>query len=268
MKQIKCMGLIILLYSQMVLASNEWFPDQVYTAGNIVTYKGDTYISSHRTKGIEPIINDINWDGWVYVENSSVQNWQPNRAYDGNDLVQFNSSYYLAKWWSKDAVPSDSTAWRKLSDDNVEPLISHENPVLGSDIDNNGIRDDYEQAVTTMYPSDKQYYTNLALAASYVWKRQIEVALDDTIIMSPESAALTLNEELALDKCFTELKTEDEDFEYPHLAYYNTLERAHKYRVGHERIGKMIGDITDLIIPTEPCIGYKKQPTHMTKGVR
>ncbi|MGY0617122.1 hypothetical protein [Vibrio sp. FJH11] len=262
MKSIKSLGLITLMCSQSALASSEWVSDQVYTAGDVVTWQGETYISSHWTNGIEPVINDISWDGWVYVENSDIQSWEPNKEYDGGDLVKINADYYIAKWWSKDSIPSDSSAWRKLSDFDVDPPTTPIAPVLGNDEDNNGIRDDYEEAVATMYLPSQQRYTQVAIAASFVWKMQTEVALDDTITMTPEAAAIAFNEELALDQCFLQLKAEDPDFEYPHLAYYNTVERAHRSRVGHERIGKMIGERTDLIIiPTEPCVGYNKGDT-------
>ncbi len=259
-KLTKIVGLATIIFSQSAFATSEWLSDQVYTAGDIVTWQGDTYISSHWTKGIEPVMNDINWDGWVFIESSSIKDWEPNTEYDGGDVVRLNANHYLAKWWSKDEIPADSTAWRKLSDFDVSPPTPPVSPVLGSDEDSNGIRDDYEQALKTFYPLDKQNYTQVATAASYVWKKQTEIALDDTIKMTPISAAIAYNEELALDHCFLLLKKEDPDFNPPHLAYYNTPERALKSRIGHERIAKMIGDRTDLIvIPSDPCVGYNKE---------
>lgn len=260
MKLIKRAGVAAAIFSHCAFAASEWSPDQVYTAGDVVTWKGDTYISSHWTKGKEPVVNSINWDGWVFVEESRIEDWEPNRTYDGGDIVRLNSDHYIAKWWSKDDVPSGSTAWRKLSDFNVNPPTPPELPVLGSDEDNNGIRDDYELAVSSMYPLNKPNYTQVAIAASYVWKKQTEVALDDTISMTPESAAIAYNEELALDHCFAQLRKEDPDYRPPHIAYYNSPERALMSRIGHERIAKMIGDRTELIqMPTDPCVGYDKE---------
>ncbi|MGF1842198.1 hypothetical protein L4C39_03255 [Vibrio clamense] len=260
MKIVNKIGVAAVIFSSYAFATSEWSPDQVYTSGDVVTWKGDIYISSQWTKGSEPVVNNISWDGWVFVDTPEIQDWEPNKVYQGGGIVRQNADHYIAKWWSKDDIPSNSSAWRKLSDFNVNPPTPPASPVLGKDEDNNGIRDDYELAVSSMYPMNKQKYTQIAIAASYVWKKQTEVALDSSIIMSPESAALAYNEELALDRCFVKLRSEDPDYVAPHLAYYNNLERALMSRIGHERIAKMIGDNTELIqIPTEPCVGYSKE---------
>ncbi|ELH4809995.1 hypothetical protein Q9X96_003026 [Vibrio vulnificus] len=238
-------------------ASNEWNPTQVYNSGDLVTWKGKAYLSSHWTQGVEPLENDINWDGWIFVDENNLKTWTPQNAFLGGDLVKIDSQYYMANWWNQNEYPETSSSWRHLKNVEFNGDTSPDKPVdndsvEGLDTDNNGVRDDYEVTIRNLYSSEE--LLNVALSASQEWKKLIKLGLDESIPVTKEEASQIFVNLISASRCFTEIRKADPNFKSPTQFYFNTFERAMKKREAEDRLYRTLqGDLSLINPPQSPC---------------
>ncbi|MGL6026505.1 MAG: hypothetical protein ACRC0U_05325 [Vibrio sp.] len=146
--------LVTLTLSPLVYSEGLWDESKIYNLGDIVRWNDRVFISSHWTKGTEPIDNQLSWDGWITLDSESIPSWIQGAVYKGGDVVEFNTEYFIAKWWNTSSVPSNSDSWQRVDLKSIivdttkpEPEI----PIIGLDQDGDGLRDDYAEKIARTY---------------------------------------------------------------------------------------------------------------------
>ncbi|WP_428773919.1 hypothetical protein [Vibrio sp.] len=252
---------LLLLFSAITLisshtrATEKWSSIEAYRSGHIVEWNGNTYIASHWSQGTEPEPNDINWDGWILIDENNLQEWLPNKTYQGGTIVNINEQYFLAKWWNQNQYPENSDAWQHLNDiqlsNEEDPEPRENDTVAGIDKNNNGIRDDYERNIFKNYASPEMQ--QIAISAGHEWQKLIERPTDKTEVTKGE-ASRTFSNLISLRRCFTELRRKDPTFETPTQFYFNTLERAAAKRNAEASLARVLGDdYSKIDFPEKPC---------------
>ncbi|WP_045423195.1 hypothetical protein [Vibrio jasicida] len=258
MQGIFASALFAISFSPNIFAYDVWNENQVYNSGDIVEWNENVYISSHWTKGVEPIENNINWDGWIFIDEKKLTTWNSDVIYTGGEIVEINDSYYLASWWNKNEYPETSSAWRHLKDINFDdkepPKPEHGNSTIeGSDADDNGVRDDYELAVRKSYTDEEM--VNVAISASHEWKALLQVSLKEDIVITKEYASDSFSNLIALNRCFIEIKKNDPSFNSPTKLYFNTLERALEKRNAENKLfDALSNDLSGIKSSDTPCV--------------
>ncbi|WP_332403101.1 carbohydrate-binding protein [Vibrio metschnikovii] len=244
----------IILISSYSGATEQWSSTKVYSAGQLVEWNGDIYIASHWNQGTEPTPNNINWDGWILIDENQLEEWTPRKVYHGGDIVSINERYYLAKWWSKDDYPESSEAWLHLKDiwisDGERPTPGENDTVIGIDNNHNGIRDDYERNIYKNYLNPEMQ--KIAISAGHEWQKLIERPTDDQI--TKNEVSIIFSNLISLRRCFTELRENDPSFKAPTQFFFNTLERAAAKRKAEELLARILGDdYSNISFPEKPC---------------
>jgi len=96
--------MIVLLSSLLIsaqLVAESWSVDRLYQSGDIVKFKGKSYLASYGSQGMQPINNKVAWDGWSTIKNKRLAQWKKQKAYQAGSVITFNNENYIAKWWNK-----------------------------------------------------------------------------------------------------------------------------------------------------------------------
>ncbi|OOF14566.1 MULTISPECIES: hypothetical protein [unclassified Salinivibrio] len=151
-------------------------------------------------------------------------------------------------------VFASASSWQHLVDVKLEPdPTPGDNTIEGVDLDNNGVRDDYERAISDTYVDDD--LIKVAISASQEWKSLIKISLDEDIIITQDFASEKLSNLISLNKCFSELRRINPEFETPSKLYFNTLERAMEKRKVENKLFKALkGDLRSVQVAERPCL--------------
>ena len=257
MKKLKTLLLLatVTLITNHASATDQWSSTQAYHSGHLVKWSGNTYIASHWSQGTEPEPNDINWDGWILIDENKLEEWLPSRAYNGGAIVSINEQYYLAKWWSQNQYPENSDAWQHLKDIQIsngeDSDPGENNTIAGIDKNNNGIRDDYERNISKHYTTPE--LQQIAISAGHEWQKLIERPTDETEVTKDEASNI-FNNLISLRRCFTELRKIDPSFKTPSQFFFNTLERAAAKRNAEASLYRvLLDDHSKINFPEKPC---------------
>lgn len=225
--------MIILLSSLLInaqLLAESWSADKVYHSGDIVEFKGKSYLASYGSQDLQPINNKVAWDGWVTIKNRRLAQWKKHKSYPAGSVITFNDENYIAKWSNKNSAPDANRAlWVKLVfGEGEEAGADDKDNILGKDKDANGIRDSYELFVNKKYKDTvvKQYLKSAAREYQKVLELHLDPDLADS--MTTEQADTMMNELVAFLKCNRELRNQGKLplSSSPITEYYNTIERA------------------------------------------
>ncbi|WP_394253041.1 carbohydrate-binding protein [Vibrio profundi] len=220
-------------------AADEWDKNAVYESGDTVKWKGLTYISSYWTQGTEPVDNQISWDGWITIDTDSIEAWKQSSTYNGGDVVEYNSGFYLAKWWNTNEIPSTSSEWQRLDINTiVKPTPDPDDTnIIGKDNDGDGLRDDYAVTIEESYTESKEIA--LATQAGREFGKLLEFSEND-IEITVEDAQLMATNGIALQYCIDVYKMENPEFLNPIDLYFDTLDRAIANREASTKLYKSL----------------------------
>ncbi|MGR5148760.1 hypothetical protein ACQKP8_19710 [Photobacterium alginatilyticum] len=192
-------GLLVFLFTFFSLAGNAaelWESEKVYNAGDIVEWNDSTYISTSWSLDKEPQANGNSWNGWVKFDTESVHSWQSSEIYNSGDIIEYQSYYYLSRWWNKNATPNIEEVWlaldivhaitdqdkiEDLTSSNQIPNLERSDSLLGIDEDNNGIRDDIDKYIELNYQDTLQQNAVRQLASAL--QKTLVVDISDTIFV-------------------------------------------------------------------------------------
>jgi hypothetical protein len=151
---------------------------------------------------------------------------------------------------------ASASSWQHLVDMKIDlepdPMPDN-NTIEGIDLDNNGVRDDYERAISETYVDDD--LIKVAISASQEWKSLIKISLDESIIITQDFASEKFSNLISLNKCFSELRRINPQFETPSKLYFNTLERAMEKRKAENKLFKALkGDFRSVQVAENPCL--------------
>lgn len=76
--------------------------DQIYRAGDIVTYKGNSYEARRETEGVFAPGEKSVWKLWV-----KAVPWQSGKVYKNGGHVIYNGTVYMAQWWTRGEIPPE-----------------------------------------------------------------------------------------------------------------------------------------------------------------
>ena len=220
--------LVALTISPLSYSASKWNPSQVYNSGDIVSWKEKTYISSHWTKGNEPEDNNISWDGWITLNSENILPWTQGSAYKGGDIVEFNTGYYLAKWWSKGELPDSAESWQRIDIKDSTTSKPPKKPtstvsILGSDDNKDGLRDDYASQINQTYTDPAELA--LAVHSGKEFGKLLEFS-EKKVELSIEDAQYMAVNTISLQFCIDNYQYDHPDFVNPIDLYFDTLERS------------------------------------------
>ncbi|UXY15153.1 carbohydrate-binding protein [Chitiniphilus purpureus] len=94
--------------------ASAWQAEQVYTAGQTVTYQGGEYRARWWTQGERPQAGG--WGAWELVATSAaVPEWVPEQTFVAGQQASYDGKVYRARWWTQGEVPGpQSGAWEYL----------------------------------------------------------------------------------------------------------------------------------------------------------
>ncbi|MCJ2376922.1 hypothetical protein LNL84_08740 [Vibrio sp. ZSDZ34] len=215
----------VFLIPTIAYSADEWNKNSVYESGDIVKWKGITYISSHWTQGTEPVDNQISWDGWITIDDESIEDWKQSTAYKGGDVVEYNTGFYIAKWWNTNTIPSTSSEWQRLDINTIvkPPPAPDDTNIIGEDNDGDGLRDDYAVTIKESYTEWKEFA--LATQAGKEFGKLLEFSENDVEITIKDAQLMAKNG-IALQYCIDVYKMENPEFLNPIDLYFDTLARA------------------------------------------
>ena len=223
---------------------NPWNASSVYIAGDVVSHNENLFVAMHWIKGIEPVKNTINRDGWIWVQNSGIEKWQPAKVYQGGDLVKSGTDYFLARYWNENHEPKTNNSWQRIRDlFYVDPKLPPVHPddyktLDGVDQNSNGIRDDYERVVYEKFDSPE--LITFSLAAAPTLQLVIDVEQNRFSYLDEDIGKKIILDFVNISMCTRVLQTNFPHFRNPKLLYFNTLERAFANRTGQNKIHDLI----------------------------
>lgn len=231
----------IVFMPRFAYSADEWDKNAVYESGDIVKWKGITYISSYWTQGTEPVDNQISWDGWITIDTDSIEAWKQSTPYNGGDVVEYNTGFYIAKWWNTNALPSTSSEWQRLDINTIVKPTPTPYPddtnIIGEDNDGDGLRDDYAITIVESYTESKEIA--LATQAGKEFGKLLEFSEND-IEITVEDAQLMATNGIALQYCIDVYKMENPKFLNPIDLYFDTLDRAIANREASTKLYKSL----------------------------
>jgi len=222
--------LLIFLIRSSQLIAEQWSAKETYHSGDIVTYKNHYYLASYGNKNLQPIDNKFSWDGWITIKNSHLTEWEARKIYKAGSVIKFDDKNYIAKWWNREKSPAHiPSSWVTLAVGmGDKPTVDDEQNILGSDKDNNGIRDSYELFI-------EQNYSGLTIksylkTAAREYQKLLEISLDPELAesLSTEQAQLLMNDLMTFSFCNRQLRLAGElpMDSSPTAEYYNTIARS------------------------------------------
>lgn len=218
-----------LIFSKQLIAES-WSADKTYDSGDIVEFDGKYYLASYWSQGMQPIDNQVAWDGWISIKEKQLAQWKVHKKYKAGSVVIFNEKNYIAKWWNRGTPPeTEHSPWVKLALGIGEEAAPDDRyNVLGKDKDGNGIRDSYERFVEKTYqdPIIKSYLKTSAREYQKVLELDVNAKLAESL--TTEQAEIILNNLVTFLYCNRKLRKEGRLplNSSPISEYYNTIERA------------------------------------------
>lgn len=96
-------------------APAEWSNDQTYTARDRVSHDGAVWEASWWTHGEIP--GSTTWGAWQEIAATSdgTMVWTATRIFNSGNVVEHDGSRYVARWWTRNEVPTSSagSAWKR-----------------------------------------------------------------------------------------------------------------------------------------------------------
>ncbi|PFG42353.1 alpha-L-arabinofuranosidase [Isoptericola jiangsuensis] len=82
-----------------------WEAGTVYTAGDLVTFEGSTWLATWWTKNQEPGASP--WGPWQEIVEAAdgTAVWTPSRIFTAGDVVVHDGVRYTAQWWTRNQEP-------------------------------------------------------------------------------------------------------------------------------------------------------------------
>lgn len=87
-----------------------WDKSQVYTSGELVSYKGFDYKARSWTQNNQP---DLSAE-WEFI-GPGTQIWNEQASYIKDEIVLYNGKKYVSKYWTKNSKPDLLEAWTLLN---------------------------------------------------------------------------------------------------------------------------------------------------------
>ena len=94
-------------------SSNTFNPNQVYLAGDVVTYNGNTYRARWWTQGESPTTSVV-WELMTAPGENGVVDFRLASVYLAGDIVRFEGNLYRARWWTQGENPTTSEVWEPI----------------------------------------------------------------------------------------------------------------------------------------------------------
>lgn len=106
------------------------------------------------------------------------------------------------------------------------PKGIEEDPITfaGTDLNNNYVRDDFEQALLESYQQPE--YVAMGILAAQQWQEMVDIVTDDDWYASEREAHLMLNTDKAITRCYKSLLKQHPELFMPSDAYFNTSLRT------------------------------------------
>ncbi len=224
------------------VSHSQWQAMRLYRQGDIVTHREELYIAYRPVIGKAPQPNETSIDGWIWVRKAAITRWQFGR-YEGGELVKHGPYFYLARHHTG-LEPGRSNHWLKFTDLFYPiPEIPDETPedfatLEGQDLNENGIRDDYERAIYTRYSEPELIEYALKMAPAFA--RIIEIYQKGAAQFSADENADAIERLVNGRLCTMQLKRHYPDFKSPQVNYYNSWDRAWAKRDGTDDMAKQI----------------------------
>ncbi|HAS8151164.1 TPA: hypothetical protein I7678_18020 [Vibrio vulnificus] len=253
--------LVTLTSSPLVYSAELWDESKVYNSGDIVRWNDKVFISSHWTKGTEPVDNQLSWDGWITLDSENIPSWAQESVYKGGDVVEFNAGYYIAKWWNTSSLPSNSDSWQRVDLKSIvvdttkpEPEPEPETPIIGLDKDGDGLRDDYAEKIAQTYADPVELA--IAVQSGKEFGKLLEFS-ENNVEISVEDAKFMAINAIGIQYCIDNYQYENPNYVNPIDLYFDTLERAVAKVSASSRLYKALQgnepDITEI-----DCIAFFK----------
>lgn len=248
----------LFLLSWHVTAADTWIKDQTYTSGDVVEWNGTHFLSSSWSNGTEPVVNNINWDGWITLDAEKIAAWKQENVYLGGDVAEFNSEYYLSKWWNKGEIPNGSSAWQPIDVSFlITPDPGPETPkdkILGVDTNNDGLRDDYAEVINNTYVEPEEI--KLAEAAGKEWHKLVEFGVSGNSI-DYNDAKYMIDNIVFIEMCVKEYHTNNEGYVNPFDFYFDSIPRALEKTKAENKLSRVLADYI-VIFDESFCSTFQK----------
>jgi hypothetical protein len=138
-----------------------------------------------------------------------------NCAVCASDVIPADTSLPLNQWESLQVLADQNVSTIELPKKRLDG-----DPLFGADLNNNGVRDDYERYLLSHYQDSE--WVAMGLLAANLWQQSLQMNT------SKKDRKKLLQDSLLLEDCFYRLQQETQ-LTSPMLAYFNTpLRRAEK----------------------------------------
>lgn len=100
--------------------TGDWDAATAYTAGDTVTYEGETYSARWWTMGNTPGIAYV-WECLTCDGSEPIVEWNPEKVYLSGDQALYLGGTYRARWWTEGDLPGTAYVWELTAGTEPEP---------------------------------------------------------------------------------------------------------------------------------------------------
>lgn len=85
-----------------------WNYNDIYHAGDVVSWKGKNYKAKWWTQNNEPGASDV----WENLDSDVGGSWNAQNVYYEGNEVSYQDKTWVAKWWTRGDVPGENDVWK------------------------------------------------------------------------------------------------------------------------------------------------------------
>lgn len=129
--------------------------------------------------------------------------------------------------------------------------VNHNRP-FGLDLNQNGIRDDYERMLLTSY--QRSEYVAMGILAAERWDKLLRLLHSQNQIKTRFQALQLFNDTIAINQCYYSLQKTDKSLISPVLSYFNNDKLLHaKYQAELLLLDIIGNDQSNFTFLQQPC---------------
>ena len=234
----------------------QWQSSSLYKRGSIIAYGNDMHVSLIINRAKQPPNHRI----WRKIKYNKYKKFRTRKLYLPGSVIEHDGKYYVSKRinvpWNINSL-SKEALWLEFT----HPAINYSLPeydedseefksLIGTDSNENGIRDDYETTIimSALPTSTKDY----ALSAGMIYGSLFSAGIGVNEV-STEQAETILKKLVLAKLCKKQLAIESQGITWSETDYFNTLDRVEAKFKLQAALSDLV-DLNNLDIPEgSPC---------------
>ncbi|PQJ62479.1 hypothetical protein [Photobacterium angustum] len=180
-------------------------------------------------------------------------------------ITQHNVDLPLNQFRALEILAEKNVSSHQVPRPYAMPNTANHNELFGLDLNQNGIRDDYERMLLTSY--QRSEYVAMGILAAERWDTLLRLLHSQDQIKTRFQALELFNDNIAINQCYYSLQKKDKSLISPVLSYFNNDKLLEaKYQAELLLLDIIGDDQTNFTFHQQPCKRFADFAKSVKKG--